>query len=151
MKKPAGDFISLTAIARFKNYDHYDDLIRNWLPSRSSVEFLGIWERINNPGFNSLEFDGIRIHTGLNSFVLTPKQWIKKLKQSASSRMQDATAQPKHTKTAPSSSAHGSAPNSSSMSSKECQRLGNEENHRLISHDWLSLFRTFWNHCNFSP
>ena len=72
------DSICLTDIAKFKNPDHPDDVIRNWLRSRSTVEFLGLWERLNNPGFNPVEFDGIRIHTGLNSFVLTPKQWIEK-------------------------------------------------------------------------
>ena len=72
------DIICLTDIAKFKNPDHPDDVIRNWLRSRNTVEFLGIWERLNNPSFNPVEFDGIRIQTGLNSFVLTPKQWIEK-------------------------------------------------------------------------
>ena len=76
----AEDFISLTDIARSKNSGQPDDLIRNWLRSRSTVEFLGIWERLNNPGFNPVEFDGIRMQTGLNSFALTPKQWIEKTK-----------------------------------------------------------------------
>lgn len=72
------DFICLTDIAKFKNPEHSDDVIRNWLRSRSTVEFLGVWERLNNPDFNPVEFDGIRIQTGLNSFVLTPRQWIEK-------------------------------------------------------------------------
>ncbi|MHB8744749.1 MAG: KilA-N domain-containing protein [Sulfuricaulis sp.] len=72
------DTICLTDIAKFKNPDHPDDVIRNWLRSRNTVEFLGIWERLNNPRFNPVEFDGIRMQTGLNSFVLTPKQWIEK-------------------------------------------------------------------------
>ena len=72
------DTICLTDIAKFKNPDHPDDVIRNWLRSRNTVEFLGIWERLNNPSFNPVEFDGIRMQTGLNSFVLTPKQWIEK-------------------------------------------------------------------------
>lgn len=72
------DIFCLTDIAKFKNPDHPDDVIRNWLRSRSTVEFLGVWERLNNPGFNPVEFDGIRMQTGLNSFVLTPKQWIEK-------------------------------------------------------------------------
>jgi len=69
------DFICLTDIAKFKNPDHSDDVIRNWLRNRGTVEFLGVWERLNNPAFNPVEFDGIRLQTGLNSFVLTPKQW----------------------------------------------------------------------------
>ena len=72
------DMICLTDIARFKNPAHPDDVIRNWLRSRNTVEFLGVWERLNNPTFNPVEFDGIRMQTGLNSFVLTPKQWIEK-------------------------------------------------------------------------
>jgi len=70
--------ISLTDIAKYKNPDHPDDVVRNWLRNRSTVEFLGIWERLNNPDFNPVEFDGIRMQTGINSFVLTPKQWVEK-------------------------------------------------------------------------
>lgn len=70
-------YISLTDIARYKNSNHTDDLIRNWLRNRNTLEFLGIWEQLNNPGFNPVEFDGIRIQAGLNSFTLTPKQWIE--------------------------------------------------------------------------
>ncbi len=72
------NYISLTDIARYKNPDHLDDVIRSWLRNRNTVEFLGVWERLNNPGFNPVEFDGIRIQAGLNSFTLTPKQWIEK-------------------------------------------------------------------------
>ena len=72
------DYISLTDIAKYKNPDHPDDVIRNWLRTRDTVEFLGVCERLNNPGFNPVEFDGIRIQAGLNSFTLTPKQWIEK-------------------------------------------------------------------------
>ena len=71
------DYISLTDIARYKDSDHSDDLIRNWLRNRNTLEFLGIWEQLNNPGFNPVEFDGIRMQAGLNSFTLTPKRWIE--------------------------------------------------------------------------
>jgi hypothetical protein len=70
------DFISLTDIARHRNQQHSDDLIRNWLRNRNTIEFLGIWERLNNPDFKPVEFDGFRKQAGLNSFTLTPKQWI---------------------------------------------------------------------------
>ncbi|MDE0155395.1 MAG: KilA-N domain-containing protein, partial [Gammaproteobacteria bacterium] len=46
------------------------------LRNRNTIEFLGIWEQLNNPAFNSIEFDGIRNQAGLNSFSLTPKRWI---------------------------------------------------------------------------
>ena len=71
------DVICLTDIAKFKNPAHPDDVIRNWLRNRNTVEFLGVWERLKNSSFNPVEFDGIRIQSGLNSFVLTPKQWIE--------------------------------------------------------------------------
>ncbi len=71
------DYLSLTDIARYKNSDHSDDLIRNWLRNRNTLEFVGIWEQLNNPAFNPVEFDGIRKQAGLNSFTLTPKQWIE--------------------------------------------------------------------------
>jgi len=44
----------------------------------NTVEFLGMWEQLNNPDFNPVEFDGVRMQAGLNSFTLTPKQWIEK-------------------------------------------------------------------------
>jgi len=71
------DYISLTDIARYKNQAHTDDLIRNWLRNRNTLEFLGIWERLNNPAFKPVEFDGFKQQAGLNSFTLTPKQWIE--------------------------------------------------------------------------
>ncbi len=71
------DYISLTDIARHRDADRSDDLIRNWLRNRNTLEFLGIWEQIHNPDFNSVEFDGFRMEAGLNSFTLTPKRWIE--------------------------------------------------------------------------
>jgi hypothetical protein len=72
------DYICITDIARYKNSDRTDDLIRNWLRNRNTLEFLGIWEHLNNPGFKPVEFDGFKKQAGLNSFTLTPKQWIEK-------------------------------------------------------------------------
>jgi len=72
------DYICITDIARYKNTERTDDLVRNWLRNRNTIEFLGIWEQLNNPDFKPVEFDGIRMHAGLNSFTLTPKQWIEK-------------------------------------------------------------------------
>lgn len=46
--------------------------------SRSTIEYLGVWEQLNNPNFKSIEFDAFRNQAGLNSFILTPKQWIEK-------------------------------------------------------------------------
>lgn len=71
------DYISLTDIARYKDKDRTDYIIQNWLRNRNTIEFLGIWEHLNNPDFNPIEFDGIRKQAGLNSFILTAKRWIE--------------------------------------------------------------------------
>ena len=71
------DFISLTDIARYKEPDRSDQVIQNWMRNRNTVEFLGIWERLHNPDFKPLEFEGFKKQAGLNSFVLTPQQWIQ--------------------------------------------------------------------------
>ncbi len=70
------EYINITDIARYKNSERTDDLIRNWLRNRNTIEFLGIWEQLNNPSFKPVEFDGFKKQAGLNSFTLTPKQWI---------------------------------------------------------------------------
>lgn len=72
------DYICITDVARYKNPERTDDLIRNWIRNRNTIEFLGIWELLNNPDFKPVEFDGFRKQAGLNSFTLTPKQWIEK-------------------------------------------------------------------------
>ncbi len=71
------DYISLTDIARYKDKEHTDTIIQNWMRNRNTVELLGLWESIHNPNFNPLEFEGFRKQAGLNSFVLTPKRWIE--------------------------------------------------------------------------
>jgi KilA-N domain len=70
------DYISLTDIARYKDSERTDYLIQNWMRNRNTIEFLGVWERLNNPDFNPIEFDGIKKQAGLNSFILTAKRWI---------------------------------------------------------------------------
>ena len=72
------DYICLTDISRYKSSDRTDDIIRNWIRNRNTIEFLGIWEQLNNPDFKPVEFDGFKKQAGLNSFTLTPKQWIEK-------------------------------------------------------------------------
>ena len=69
--KKEEDYICLTDIARYKNPDRTDDLIRNWLRNRNTIEFLGIWEQLNNPDFKPVEFDGFKKQAGLNSLTLT--------------------------------------------------------------------------------
>jgi hypothetical protein len=77
VKMEQDDFISLTDIARFKDANHTDAIIQNWMRNRNTIELLGLWETIYNPNFKPLEFEGFRNQAGLNSFVLTPKRWIE--------------------------------------------------------------------------
>jgi hypothetical protein len=70
-------FISLTDIARYKDATSMDTIIQNWLRNRNTIELLGFWELMYNPGFKPLEFEGFKKQAGLNSFVLTPKKWIE--------------------------------------------------------------------------
>ena len=74
LSQPDGDYISLTDMVR--NFDGAGALIEQWLKNKDTVLFLGVWERINNPGFNSIEFEGIRNEAGRNSFFLSAKKWI---------------------------------------------------------------------------
>jgi hypothetical protein len=71
------DYISLTDIARSKNPDEPKDIIKNWMRSKSTIEFLGIWEQINNPNFKGVEFDTFKNEAGSNAFVLSPQKWIE--------------------------------------------------------------------------
>ena len=71
-------YICLTDVARYKDSKRTDYIIQNWLRNRNTIDFLGIWEKLYNPNFNPIEFDGFRSQAGLNSFVLTSKQWIEK-------------------------------------------------------------------------
>ena len=76
--KEQDDYISLTDIARHRDAERTDYIIQNWLRNRNTIEFLGIWEQLNNPDFKPIEFDGFRKQAGLNSFVLTAKRWVEK-------------------------------------------------------------------------
>ena len=71
------DYISLTDIAKYKN-DEPNDVIRNWLRSKDTIEFLGLWEIINNPNFKPVEFDGFKKEAESNAFTLSPQKWIEK-------------------------------------------------------------------------
>lgn len=71
------DYISLTDIARYKDAEHTDDIIKNWLRNRNTIELLGFWEEMHNPDFKPVEFDGFRKQAGLNSFTMTSKKWIE--------------------------------------------------------------------------
>ena len=75
IKQNENDFISLTDMV--KNFEGGSALIENWLKNKDSVLFLGAWEILNSPDFNSLEFEVIKNEAGRNSFYLSAKKWIE--------------------------------------------------------------------------
>lgn len=72
------DYISLTDIARSRNSDEPKDVVKNWLRSKNTIAFLGLWEKINNPNFKGVEFDAFLNEAGFNSFTLSPTKWSEK-------------------------------------------------------------------------
>ena len=74
------DYISLTDMARFRNPDHTGQVIGNWLSTRYTTEFMGIWEVVNNPDFNVLEFEYIKNDSGSQSHTISVSQWIERTK-----------------------------------------------------------------------
>lgn len=70
------DYISLTDMT--KSFEDGLSLIEKWLRNKNTIEFIGIWEQIYNPDFNSTEFGGIKNEAGLNRFTLSVKKWIEK-------------------------------------------------------------------------
>lgn len=69
------DYISLTDIAKYRS-DEPNDVIKNWMRSKDTIEFLGLWEQLNNAKFKPVEFDGFRNAAGSNAFTLSPSKWI---------------------------------------------------------------------------
>ena len=69
------DYICLTDMIKAKDGEFF---FSNWLRNRNTVEFLGIWEKVNNPDFNYVEFDIIKSQAGLNSYRLSAKEWMQK-------------------------------------------------------------------------
>jgi hypothetical protein len=76
-KHHENDYISLTDIARYKNPHEPKDVVKNWMRNYSTIEFLGVWERINNQDFKGVEFDSFKKAAGANSFTLSPQKWIE--------------------------------------------------------------------------
>lgn len=73
------DYICLTDMAKAKEGDNRAaDVIKNWIRTRTTIEFLGTWETMYNPNFNVAEFDHFKMEAGLPTFVLSPKQWAEK-------------------------------------------------------------------------
>jgi len=76
-KQNEEEFISLTDMAKFRDSERTNYIIQNWMRTRSTIEFIGLWEQLHNPNFKRIEFDAFRNESGLNSFTLTPKKWIE--------------------------------------------------------------------------
>ncbi len=133
-----GDFISLTHMVR--NFEGGSALIEQWLKNKDTVLFLGIWEQLHNPDFNSLEFEGIKNEAGRNSFFLSAKSWIRRTEARgliASAGRYGGTFAHRDI-----AFEFGSwlSPEFKLYLIQEFQRLKDEENRRL-SHDW-NLHRT---------
>lgn len=77
INKEIGEYISLTDIAKYRNPTEPFSIINNWMRSRNSIEFLGLWEKLNNVDFKPIEFERFRNEAGSNYFVLSPQRWIE--------------------------------------------------------------------------
>lgn len=77
INKEIGEYISLTDIAKYRNPNEPFSIINNWMRSRSTIEFLGLWEKLNNSDFKPIEFERFRNEAGSNYFVLSPQRWIE--------------------------------------------------------------------------
>jgi hypothetical protein len=79
LKQNDEDYISLTDMANAKNGEsRAADIIKNWIRTRFTLEFIGTWEKINNPNFKVVEFDHFKMQAGLPSFVLSVSDWVEK-------------------------------------------------------------------------
>lgn len=70
------DYISLTDLARIKNPKEPKDVVKNWMRSRATLEYLGLWEKMNNIEFRGVDFEPLLAETGKNSFTMSPTRWI---------------------------------------------------------------------------
>jgi len=134
------DYISLTDMAKYRNADFPSETIQNWMRNRSTVEFLGLWERLYNPNFNYLEFEVIDKEAGRNAFVLTPKRWCESVNAIGIITKQGRFAQTFAHKDIAFKFASWISVEFELYTIKEFQRLKEDENQRL-SLEW-NLQRT---------
>lgn len=71
------DYICITDIAKQKNPLEPKDVVKNWLRTKNTIEYLGLWEQLNNPNFNGVEFDPLLKEAGSNAFTMSPSRWIE--------------------------------------------------------------------------
>ena len=77
MKKDDIDYICITDIARQKNPVEPKDVVKNWMRQKNTLEYLGLWEKLNNPQFKGVEFDPLLAEAGNNSFTMSPSRWVE--------------------------------------------------------------------------
>ena len=77
MKASNADYICITDIARQKNPLEPKDVVKNWMRLKNTIEYLGVWEMLNNPDFKGVEFDHLWRQAGSNAFTLNPMRWIE--------------------------------------------------------------------------
>jgi KilA-N domain. len=70
------DYFSLTDISKYKNAEAPADVVKNWMRRVDTIQYIGLWEQLNNPDFNMVEFDQFRSEAGHNYFTMSPKKWI---------------------------------------------------------------------------
>ena len=72
------NYISLTDLAKYQNSSDPSFTVKNWLRRVTTIDYIGLWEKIHNANFNLVEFDQIKTEYGKNSFAMSPTQWIKR-------------------------------------------------------------------------
>ncbi len=75
---PGEELFSMTDIAKKFNPTNPADIVANWMRNRDTLEFLGVWEKLNNPAFNLLEFEEVKNGSGVNRFAISPTQWVQR-------------------------------------------------------------------------
>lgn len=71
------DYISITDIARQKNPNEPKDVVKNWMRLKNTIEYLGLWEQLNNLQFKGVEFDPLLKEAGSNAFTSSPTRWVE--------------------------------------------------------------------------
>ncbi len=77
LKVNSTDYISITDIAKQKNPVEPKDVVKNWMRLKNTLEYLGLWERLNNPAFKGVDFDPLLRDAGSNAFTMSPTRWVE--------------------------------------------------------------------------
>lgn len=76
MQQNGIDYVCITDIARQKNAEEPKDVVKNWMRLKNTIEYMGLWEKLNNPLFKGVEFDSLFYEAGTNAFTLSPSKWV---------------------------------------------------------------------------